>query len=156
MTTHSSSNSACGVSGIEYLLDTNLVIGLLKGHLPAIEMAEQAGLALDKAAVSRITHLALLGYPKLTDDEDRAIPEFLAACDVRLRDGPIEAEAIRLRRSGEFKLPDAIIAATAIVGSLRLPTLDQAMLQLAQTGPFALSWLAACPPGLVPALNAPT
>lgn len=117
------------MSGTEYLLDTNLVIGLLKGHVPAIALAEQAGLVLDKAAVSQITRMELLGYPKLTDDEDQGIRQFLAACEVRLLNEQIEAEAIRLRRSGHFKLPDAIIAATAIVGRLRLLTLDAPLLQ---------------------------
>ncbi len=45
-------------------------------------------------------------------------------CRVYFIDERVEAEAIRLRRSGAFKLADAIIAATAIVGGLRLLTLD--------------------------------
>jgi hypothetical protein len=34
------------VNGIEHLLDTNMVIGLLKGHAPTVALAEQAGLEL--------------------------------------------------------------------------------------------------------------
>jgi predicted nucleic acid-binding protein len=113
------------MSGIEFLLDTNIVIGLLKGHAPAIALAEEAGLSLDKAAVSQISRMELLGFPKLTDEEDGAIRAFLSACQVFLLDERIEAEAIRLRRSGAFKLPDAIVAATALTASLRLLTLDQ-------------------------------
>ena len=122
-------NSKCAMSGIEFLLDTNMVIGLLKGHAPAIALAEQVGLVLDRTAVSQITRMELLGYPKLTEHEDQAIRTFLAACQVRLLDEQIEAQAIRLRRHGTFKLPDAIIAATALSGALRLVTLDQSMLQ---------------------------
>lgn len=44
-------------------------------------------------------------------------------------DEQVEAQAITLRRNGTFKLPDAIVAATAITGSLRLLTLDQGMLR---------------------------
>jgi predicted nucleic acid-binding protein len=117
------------VSGTEFLLDTNMVIGLLKGYGPAITLAEQSGLVLDKAAVSQITRMELLGYPQMTDEEEGAIRTFLAACQVRMLDEQIEAQAIRLRRSGAFKLPDAIVAATAIHGALRLLTLDQGMLQ---------------------------
>jgi hypothetical protein len=51
------------MSGIEYLLDTNMVIGLLKGHAAAITLAEQSGFTLDKSAVSQITRMELLGYP---------------------------------------------------------------------------------------------
>lgn len=90
------------MSGIEFLLDTNMVIGLLKG------------------------------YPQLTDEEDRTIRGFLANCQVRMLDERVEAQAIALRRNGTFKLPDAIVAATAITGSLRLLTLDQGMLRSLQ------------------------
>ena len=117
------------MSGSEFLLDTNIVIGLLKGHAPAVTLAEAAGLSLDRAAVSQITRMELLGYPNITDAEDQGIRAFLAACRVCLLDERIEAEAIHLRRSGAFKLPDAIIAATAITGGLRLLTLDQGMVQ---------------------------
>ena len=120
------------MSGIEFLLDTNMVIGLLKGHAPALALAEQGGLALEKAAVSQITRMELLGYPNLTAEEDQAIRGFLANCQVRLIDERIEAKAIELRRNGSFKLPDAIVAATALTGPLRLLTLDQAMLRSLQ------------------------
>jgi predicted nucleic acid-binding protein len=117
------------MSGIEFLLDTNVVIGLLKGHAPAIALAEQQGLQLEKSTVSQITRMELLGYPQLTDEEDHAIRSFLAACQVQVIDDRVEAQAIRLRRSGLFKLPDTIVAATAITHSLRLLTLDQRMVQ---------------------------
>lgn len=117
------------MSGIEFLLDSNIVIGLLKGHAKAVALAERAGLRLDRAAISQITRMELLGYPKLTDAEDRDIRNLLALCQVRLLDEQVEAEAIRLRRSSGLKLPDAIIAATALCGSLRLLTLDEGMLE---------------------------
>ena len=117
------------MSGIEFLLDTNMVIGLLKGQAQAVALAEQAGFSLHRAAVSQIARMELLGYPKLTDDEDRDIRSLLAMCQVRFIDEQVEAEAIRLRRSGAFKLPDAIIAATALCGALRLLTLDQEMVE---------------------------
>lgn len=117
------------MTGTEFLLDTNMVIGLLKGQAPCVALAERSGLSLDKAAVSQVTRMELLGYPRLTDDEDRDIRGFLAQCQVRYIDAQVEAEAIRLRRSGTFKLPDAIIAATATCGGLRLLTLDQGMVE---------------------------
>ena len=117
------------MNGIEWLLDTNMVIGLLKGHAPAIALAEQSGLVLDKAAVSQITRMELLGYSRLTEQEEQEIRCFMAACQVQLLSETIEAKAIELRRAGTFKLPDAIVAATAITGKLRLLTLDQGMLR---------------------------
>lgn len=117
------------MNGIDWLLDTNMVIGLLKGHAPAIALAEQSGLVLSRAAVSQITRMELLGYAKLTPQEEQEIRAFLAACQVQLLSEAIEAKAIELRRTGTFKLPDAIVAATAITGQLRLLTLDQGMLR---------------------------
>lgn len=73
--------------------------------------------------------MELLGYPQLTDEEDRTIRAFLANCQVRMLDEQTEARAIQLRRSGAFKLPDAIIAATALTGSLHLLTLDDGMMR---------------------------
>jgi hypothetical protein len=122
-------NKRCAMSGVEFLLDTTMVIGLLKGHAAAVALAEESGFALEKSAVSQITRMELLGYPQLTNEEDGTIRGFLAHCQVRMLDEKIEACAIQLRRNGSFKLPDAIVAATALTGSLRLLTLDQAMLR---------------------------
>ncbi len=118
------------MSGTKYLLDTNMVIGLLKGHAPAIALAAQAGLTEnDTIAVSQITRMELLGFPQLTDAEDGVIRSFLATGHVYLLDEHIEKQAISLRRSSAFKLPDAIVAATAISAGLRLLTLDKGMAQ---------------------------
>lgn len=115
------------MSGIEWLLDTNMVIGLLKGNNAAIILAEEQGLKLDHAAVSQITRMELLGFPGLTEDEESVIQIFLDACQVVLLDEPIEQKAIYLRRTGMFKLPYAIIAATALTRKLQLLTMDRDM-----------------------------
>ncbi|MGD0960695.1 MAG: type II toxin-antitoxin system VapC family toxin [Methylomonas sp.] len=117
------------MNGIKFLLDTNMVIGLLKGNEEALILAEQAELSLEKTGISQITRMELLGYPKLTDEEERAIREFLDACQICLLEERIEMEAIRLRRSGNFKLPDAIVAASALVNHARLLTLDKRIIQ---------------------------
>jgi predicted nucleic acid-binding protein len=116
------------MSGTDLLLDTNVVIGLLKGNAPAVALAESACLSLDRAAVSQITRMELLGFPSLTEEEEHEIRAFLSCCRVCLLDEHIEAEAIRLRRKGGLKLPDAIIAATALVNGYRLLTLDGGLL----------------------------
>lgn len=112
------------MNGTEFLLDTNIVIGLLKGHAATVALAEHAQLVLNRAAVSQITRMELLGFPSLTEDEEHEIRAFLSSCRVCLLDEQVEAEAIRLRRKGRLKLPDAIIAATALVHGYRLLTLD--------------------------------
>ena len=115
------------MNGISFLLDTNMVIGLLKDTEAAINLAEKSQLDLEKTAVSQITRMELLGYPKLTAEDEQVIHAFLNECRVLLLDESIETEATRLRRSGAFKLPDAIVAATAITHKLHLLTLDKGM-----------------------------
>jgi predicted nucleic acid-binding protein len=113
------------MSGIDHLLDTNVVIGLLKGAESAVALAQQAGMALDRAAVSQITRMELPGFAGLNDAEEQAARAFLSAFQVVGITAEIEDKAIRLRRSGALKLPDAIVAATALSTGAALLTLDQ-------------------------------
>lgn len=121
------------MSGIDWLLDTNVVIGLLKGHPAALELVQRSGLTLQRAAVSQITRMELLGFPALTADEASAVTGFLSACHVQLIDDRVEAEAIRLRRTGRLKLPDAIVLASATALGASLLTLDRQLASIAAT-----------------------
>ncbi len=118
------------MSGIDHVLDTNLVIGLLKGNLAAVQLAREAGLQLQRAGVSQITRMELLGYPRLTDEEDRAARAFIGSCRVIGLDDDVEQRAIRLRRAGLLKLPDAIVAGSALATGARLLTLDQRLARI--------------------------
>ena len=119
------------MSGAKWLLDTNVVIGLLKKQPLAITLAEAQHLVLSQTAVSQITRMELLGFPGLAGEEEAAILEFLQNCRVLFVDEAVERQAIRLRRSNQCKLPNAIIAATAQVHQLTLLTLDQRLEKLA-------------------------
>lgn len=76
------------MSGNECLLDTNVVIGLLKGYPPAQVLMEQR--AASRLAISQITRMELLGYPKMASDEEKVIRAFLSTCRVVLLDERIE------------------------------------------------------------------
>jgi predicted nucleic acid-binding protein len=118
------------MNGAEWLLDTNVVIGLLKQQTAAIELIETHPFDLSKAAVSQITRMELLGFPGLEPEEDAAILDFLQSCRILFIDEAVERQAIRLRRTSHSKLPDAIVAATALVHRLTLLTLDQKLARL--------------------------
>ena len=77
------------MTGIKFLLDTNIVIGLLKEYEPAIKLAEEVGVVLEESAVSQITRMELLGHPKITLDDERLIQLFLKECQVLLIDEQI-------------------------------------------------------------------
>ena len=119
------------MSGVKCLLDTNVVIGLLKQHAAAIELTEAHQLDTGQVVISQITRMELLGFPGLPEEEKLQIQGFLQGCRVLLIDEAIEQQAIQLRRKGNCKLPDAIIAATAQVHQLTLLTLDQRLDRLA-------------------------
>lgn len=113
------------MSGTKCLLDTNVIIGLLKQHTAAVALIEEHQLDLNRVAISQITRMELLGFPSLPKQEEHQIQEFLKCCLVLPIDEAVEQRTIQLRRSGNCKLPDAIIAATALVHQLTLLTLDE-------------------------------
>ena len=117
------------MTGIKYLLDTNIVIGLLKGNEAVIQLLEQTDCSLSECVVSQITRMELLSYPLLAVDEENKINQFLSAITVLIFDQAIEQTTIKYRRQQGGKLPDAIIATTALNYQLELLTLDKKMLQ---------------------------
>ncbi|MDZ7810635.1 MAG: type II toxin-antitoxin system VapC family toxin [Arhodomonas sp.] len=108
------------------LLDTNVVIGVLKELTPAMEMLRSVGNDTP-LAYSAITRMELMGYPGLTAEEGAAIESTLATMTYMGLTHAIEDRAIVLRQNHRIKLPDAIIAATALEYSYRLLTLDEAL-----------------------------
>uniref|UniRef100_Q3ASS2 Ribonuclease VapC n=1 Tax=Chlorobium chlorochromatii (strain CaD3) TaxID=340177 RepID=Q3ASS2_CHLCH len=113
------------MSGLKYILDTNIIIGLLKANPTAIALAESVRLDLGECAISQITRMELLGCKGISEAEESSIHQFLACCVVLMIDETVECEAIRFRKHSSLKLPDAIIAATAQVHNLNLLSLDE-------------------------------
>lgn len=106
------------MSGIDYLADTNAVLYFLSGNecmKPYVS---------SHFAFSVISEMELLSFPKITEDEEIRIREFLdeSSC-IGITDS-IKDRTIKLRRAYNVKLPDAIIAASAIENHLALITAD--------------------------------
>ena len=112
------------MSGVKYLLDTNFILGMLKSTPEVLVMVGSARLTAHQCAFSAITRLELLGYPGITADEDTLIRQRLAQFTYFAISTAIEDKAIELRRSRKVKLPDALIAATAMCHGLSLLTMD--------------------------------
>ena len=66
------------MSGINYLLDTNFVLGLLKSTPEVIEILSRRQLLASNCAFSAVTRMELLGFPGLTADEEQLISDRLA------------------------------------------------------------------------------
>lgn len=107
------------------VLDTNAVLYLLGGRL-----AEP----LPKADfyVSVITEIELLSYPLLNPDDEAEIHAFLDDVTIIDLTEQIKQSAIKLRRQYRFKLPDALIVATAYFLNADLLTNDIKLLNIAE------------------------
>lgn len=112
------------MSGTEYLLDTNFILGMLKANPEVLDVINRERLMAGQCAYSAITRMELLGFPGITGDEDSLIRRRLSMFTYLPVDVAVEDQAIALRRRRRVKLPDALIAATAITHGLRLLTLD--------------------------------
>jgi predicted nucleic acid-binding protein len=80
-------------------------------------------------AVSFVTKLEVLSSPNLSADEESAIRRFLSRIPILPTNELIEEEVIKIRRSTNLKLPDAIIAATAIAIGAEVVTTDKDFLK---------------------------
>ena len=112
------------MNGIKYLADTNAVIYLLAGNTCMKPFLHE------RLAVSVITFMELLSFPSLTDEEEQSIRKFLSMCEILPIDERIREETIRIRRKHKVKLPDSIIAASAITQELSIITADTGFLKI--------------------------
>jgi predicted nucleic acid-binding protein len=103
------------------LIDTNVWIDALSGRLSStafLKISVQA----DWAGYSAITRLELFGLPGLKGEEESKIAEILKPFVEIAVESAIIDRAIGVRRARRIKVPDAIIAATALVKGCSLIT----------------------------------
>lgn len=100
------------------LLDTNIVLSHLRDN------------TLDKApaemefVISVITEAEVLRLPGLGKDELASVEKFISLCKVVNVDSDIARKAAELGRTRKTKLPDLLIAATALHFGLEIMTFD--------------------------------
>ena len=107
------------MNGISIVSDTNPLIYLLNG-------SEKAAAYLDgkQIWISVITELELFGKKGLSINEIREIEYLTENCLVADLNSDIKKITKKLLQTANIKLPDAIIAATAIYLGLPLLTFD--------------------------------
>ena len=106
------------MNGDKFLLDTNIIIYLTQKRLKISDFAKKE----DNFYISSITYIETLGYPFSSQDEETEITLFCDMFERIFLTKEIEKQTILIRKSLKIKLPDAIIAATAIVNNLTLVT----------------------------------
>ena len=122
------------MSGLKYLLDTNFILGILKSTPAVLENISFRKIRAAECGYSAISRMELLGFPSITREEETIIREKLSRLVYIPLTGTIEDVVIDLRRKRRIKLPDAIIAATALCTGAELMTLDARLLSVVKSG----------------------
>ena len=104
--------------GQKYLIDTNVLIDAQMGRLPEKGLTFLANVMNENFIISFITLIEYLGYKDISKSSE----EFISLAEVIETDKIIIRHCIDLRKNYKIKLPDAIIAATALARNLILIT----------------------------------
>lgn len=107
------------MSGDRLLLDTNVALYLLRGDRSAADAIQG-----QEVHISFITRMELLGKPGMTRTEIKQVEAFVNEWPMVELNRAIMDHAILLRREYRLKIPDAIVAATAIFMNVPLLTAD--------------------------------
>ncbi|MBC7421874.1 MAG: type II toxin-antitoxin system VapC family toxin [Ferruginibacter sp.] len=108
------------MSGKEILVDTNIFLYLLSGN-DTLEGILQG----KNIYISFITELELIGFKNITSKEMKQIEALLKSCLIVSINNDIKERYVEIRKKYHLKLPDAIIAATAISMDIPLITSDK-------------------------------
>lgn len=102
-----------------FLIDTNTVIDYLDNKLPI-----ESNSLIDSvhSQISVITRIELLGWANATEEQTSVLEQFVKTSIVYNLEESVILKVIELRKTISIKLPDAIIAATALQNNLTLIT----------------------------------
>lgn len=107
--------------GVNYLWDTNTVIYYLQQQLSnEAEQYIDSILLESRPSISAITEIELLCWKTATEKDMDVLNNFIGDSFVHELEQNIKDKTVEIRRNYAIKLPDAIIAATALVNDLTL------------------------------------
>ena len=121
------------MSGIKFLLDTNFILGLLKSQSAVLAEISERKLSIAECGYSAVTRMELLGFPGISREEESLLRQKLERLSYLPLTRSVEDIVISLRQTRKIKLPDAIIAATALCAGVELLTLDKHLQSVVQT-----------------------
>ena len=108
------------MSGNEFLLDTNTVLYVLNGDETLSDFLFEK-----KLYISVITEIELLSYKHLTAKEKQQIKDFIKEFVTINISDKVKHLTIELKRRSNMKLPDSIIAGTAMALQIPFVTSDK-------------------------------
>ncbi|WP_462267531.1 type II toxin-antitoxin system VapC family toxin [Mucilaginibacter sp.] len=109
------------MNGTEIFIDTNICIYLLGGDVNLADLLEG-----QTVFISIITEIELYASKNLSSAEIEIIDTFIQSVNIVELDKDVKLKAIELRRTGLLKLPDSIIAASAINKNIPIVSADKA------------------------------
>jgi len=105
-----------------YLVDTNILIYYFNNDIPKDSVDKIEEIFSQHFNISIITKMEFLGFRGHNENSFKQAKSFIMNANAIGLDDVISDRVIDIRRSHNIKLPDAIIAATAIENDLILVT----------------------------------
>lgn len=105
------------------LLDTNFIIGYLLEKASLVEFLKSHADA--ELFVSVVSKLELLSFHALSEEDEVKIQSFLASLTLVPLGEEVQSVTVMFRRGTRRKLPDSIVAASAITVGATLVTCDR-------------------------------
>ena len=104
-----------------YLIDSNVIINYMAQNFSDKVLEKLDAVFDDSFNYSIISKMEVLGY-KLTTAEIHPLEDLFSNGNVLHLNDDVVTKVINIRSTMKIKLPDAIIAATAIINNLELVT----------------------------------
>jgi predicted nucleic acid-binding protein len=123
----------------QLVLDSNVIISRLNKQIDTLPRMDKAG--KPQYIISVVTEMEALAFPRDTEEGRKEVQTLLSKFIIIPLTGEVKNIAIAIRRSGSPrpKLPDAIIAATAVLMNAPLVSADDKLLKLSWPGLQTLS-----------------
>ena len=100
--------------GMNMLVDSNVIIDYVSNRIPEKSAKQLDNYFNSNFSVSIISKIEVLGFNTL-DYEMEQLESFIQLSSIVYMDEAVADKTIEIRRMKRIKLPDAIIAATALV-----------------------------------------
>jgi len=104
-----------------HLLDSNVIIGYLAGRIPDSGMKTVAAIVDQTPNISVISQIEVLRFND-TPENETILNNFVAVSVIHPLSPNVVQRTIALCKQRKIKLPDAVIAATALVENMILVT----------------------------------
>ncbi|MDR1080290.1 MAG: type II toxin-antitoxin system VapC family toxin [Deltaproteobacteria bacterium] len=116
----------------KWVLDTNIIIGYINGTEASTHLIDERSEV--ELCVSVITRVELFSFHALPTDNERRIQRFLRHVTMVGFDENVEKATTAIRRVTKLKLPDAVIAGTAVALNAPLLTFGRRLASLCWPG----------------------